>query len=376
MALRRSLVGIGSISTSLAVAAYYYRPDPSEKMLEIHPKISRRLKSPKVRQNLCDDSLEADPLLLQGARGAVITTVAVISKVVLLGFNNTRLIKDDRYARLVELVRNRQVDVPQGEPLLTVANHTSTLDDPSLFGVMMPWDVVLRHKLMRWTACTQEICFDTPVLAAIFGAGKVLPVERGAGVDQTLLLDFSRRLAAGNWCHVFPEGKTVQTGNLGGRSPPASQEVGILKWGVGKMIAHSPHTPRVIPFFHTGMQDMVAEDPATKDVLPGQPNYFNNDITLRVGDPIDVSDLIAKHESEHGPLWKYSASVTKGGADDEASWKSCSPVNRRLYSAITLRIEEALLALEAEARKELGTAYPTTPKLVANGEYLKLLGKQ
>ena len=63
------------------------------------------------RQNLCDDSLEADPLLLQGARGAVITTVAVISKVVLLGFNNTRLIKDDRYARLVELVRNRQVDV-------------------------------------------------------------------------------------------------------------------------------------------------------------------------------------------------------------------------------------------------------------------------
>lgn len=41
-------------------------------------------------------------------------------------------------------------------------------------------------------------------------AFQVLPIERGAGVDQKLLLDFSRRLAAGAWCHIFPEGKTVQ----------------------------------------------------------------------------------------------------------------------------------------------------------------------
>lgn len=34
------------------------------------------------------------------------------------------------------------------------------------------------------------------------------------------------------------------------------------------MIAHSPRTPRVVPFFHTGMQNLVAEDPVTKDVLP------------------------------------------------------------------------------------------------------------
>lgn len=38
---------------------------------------------------------------------------------------------------------------------------------------MMPWDVVLRQKLVRWTICSQEICFETPVLAAFFGAGKV-----------------------------------------------------------------------------------------------------------------------------------------------------------------------------------------------------------
>lgn len=41
-------------------------------------------------------------------------------------------------------------------------------------------------------------------------ARQVLPIERGGGVDQKLLLDFSRRLANGGWCHIFPEGKTVQ----------------------------------------------------------------------------------------------------------------------------------------------------------------------
>ncbi|CAN0171078.1 unnamed protein product, partial [Hapterophycus canaliculatus] len=59
-----------------------------------------------------------------------------------------------------------------------------------------------------------------------------------------------------------------QTGTIGGRSPPTSEKLGLLKWGVGRMIAHAPRTPRVVPFFHTGMQNLVAEDPATKDVLP------------------------------------------------------------------------------------------------------------
>lgn len=49
-----------------------------------------------------------------------------------------------------------------------------------------------------------------------------------------------------------------------------------------------------------------------------QPHFFN-DITIRVGDPIDVSDLIAKHEDEHGPLWKYSEAKARGGAGEVVS---------------------------------------------------------
>ncbi|CAM9998346.1 unnamed protein product [Pylaiella littoralis] len=363
MAWRRGLAGVGTASAAFSGAAYYYRPDPSDKLME-----PRRSRSPKDR---CDDATEPDPVLLQGARSAVMTTVAVLSRAVLFGLNNTRLVKDERYARLVDLVRDR----PEGEPLLTVANHASTLDDPALVAVLLPWDVVMRPKLMRWAVCSQEICFETPAISSFFGAGKVLPIERGGGLDQKLLLNFSRKLAAGGWCHIFPEGKTVQTGTIGGRSPPASKDLGLLKWGVGRMIAHSPRTPVVVPFFHTGMQNLVAEDPATKDVLPEQPQNFN-DITIRVGEAIEVADLLARHEDEHGPLWKYSAAVARGGADDERKWASCSAADQKLYGSITRRVEAALHALEAEARLELGDAYPTTPRVVANGDYLALLGKQ
>lgn len=67
---------------------------------------------------------------------------------------------------------------PEGEPLLTVANHASTLDDPALVAVMLPWEVILRPSLMRWSLCTQEICFETPAIAAFFGAGKVTSYAR------------------------------------------------------------------------------------------------------------------------------------------------------------------------------------------------------
>ncbi|CAN0088297.1 unnamed protein product [Scytosiphon promiscuus] len=344
MALRKSLAGVGAASTAISGAAYYYRPDPSGELLE-----SRRTKSPGRNdrpQDRCDDATEPEPVLLQAARSAVMTPVAVLSRVVLFGLNNTRLVEDERHARLVDFVRKR----PEGEPLLTVSNHASTLDDPAVMSVLLPWDVVLRPKLMRWSVCSQEICFETPAIASFFGAGKVLPLERGAGLDQKLLLNFSRKLAAGEWCHIFPEGKTVQqTGKIGSRLPPASEKLGLLKWGVGRMIAHAPRTPRVVPFFHTGMQNLVSEDPVSKDVLPKQPQSFN-DITIRVGDAVEVKDLLAEHEDAHGPLWKYSAGATNGGADDERKWASHSSADLLLYSAITRRIQAALQALEAEVR--------------------------
>lgn len=58
------------------------------------------------------------------------------------------------------------------------------------------------------SSLSMSSCCPLSVSLSLFA--QVLPIERGGGLDQKLLLNFSRKLAAGGWCHVFPEGKTVQ----------------------------------------------------------------------------------------------------------------------------------------------------------------------
>lgn len=206
--------------------------------------------------------------------------------------------------------------------------------------------------------------------SAFFGSGKVMPIERGGGIDQPLLLKFGRRLAAGSWCHVFPEGRTVQTGHTGGRMGKNEAQIGTLKWGVGKLIAHAPVRPEIIPIFHTGMQNVVPENPITRDVLKALPST-GHQITLRAGPPVLVDDLIAEHERLHGPLPHYTANVDTD--DARYRWKS-TDAERTLYAAITRRLQAALEALEAEARSELGPQYPERPKVVVSGEWRKMAG--
>ena len=76
-------------------------------------------------------------------------------------------------------------------------------------------------------------------------------------------------LCIGEWCHVFPEGGIWQTDTLGGRSNGREAEVGKLKWGVGKLIAHAPVTPLVRPFFFMGTETAYPQHPETKANLNG-----------------------------------------------------------------------------------------------------------
>ncbi|CAM9263716.1 unnamed protein product, partial [Phaeothamnion confervicola] len=364
-------------ATASAGTAFYYRPDPgAPDLIATQSRISRTLKSP---QELSDNADRPEGILLTVARALVIGTVTGISRTFLFGLNRTKVVEDDRWRRLVELVEHR----PPGTPLLTVANHNSTLDDPTLFAAIIPLRLIVQPSLMRWCVCSEEICFANAGLSAFFGAGKVMPIARGPGVDQKLLLDFARRIAAGDWCSIFPEGKTVQTGHLGGRTGTRAQEIGRFKWGVGKLIAHAPVTPVVVPFFHTGMQEVVPEHPVTKDVLNTAPGC-GKDITVRVGRPVEVRDLVEAYEQEHGPLRKYHARAVADGTvgvgcsnsdSGDGSGSSCvkegdenwrriwasTLQERQLYSAIARRIEIALAELETEARADLGDAYPGIP---------------
>lgn len=128
---------------------------------------------------------------------------------------------------------------------MTVCNHASAVDDPGVLAAMLPWRDCVRPTVVRWTLCATDRCFRTRAMAAFFKHVKVLPVERGAGIEQPLLADVVRKLSRGDWVHMFPEGRRYPAGTLG-----------PMRSGVGRLIAEAEVTPLVVPFYHVGMHDI------------------------------------------------------------------------------------------------------------------------
>lgn len=182
----------------------------------------------------------------------------------------------------------------------------------------------------------------------------MLPIRRGGGVNQKLLLDFARLLAAGKWCHVMPEAGIWQKDTLGSwRSPERQKKIGKLKWGVGKLIAHAPVRPQVMPIFFSGTENFYPQHPESKIVSNKLPRTGHR-VHVKVGQELYFDDLIEEHERKHGPLWKYCASVDEErarGLDPEnfhSHWDS-RPEDYELYAKITSRIEVALEKLHIES---------------------------
>eukprot|EP00518_Triparma_eleuthera_P020316 CAMPEP_0197553578 /NCGR_PEP_ID=MMETSP1320-20131121/9315_1 /TAXON_ID=91990 /ORGANISM="Bolidomonas sp., Strain RCC2347" /LENGTH=326 /DNA_ID=CAMNT_0043114355 /DNA_START=344 /DNA_END=1320 /DNA_ORIENTATION=- len=292
-----------------------------------------------------------DPAVLKLARTVVIGVIATVIELGMnsYGYNKYTPVPSPEYDALL-----RYALKPHSKTLLTVSNHCCTLDDPILFGCILPpshkWD----HRYHRWSLCSQEICFKHPLSAAFFGAGKVMPIKRGDGVDQPLLLQFCQRAAKpGSWVHLFPEGKIFQSGSVGSlyfnaRPPAVAADIGKLKWGVGKVVAHCPNPVALVPLHHVGMEGVVPQrsDGELRTYVP-QPG---NEAVLRVGREVYVDDIIEEWEAENGKLWKYGES----GAE---RWESTRK-EKELYSKIARRVEEALEDLEREAKAD------TTPGVV------------
>lgn len=183
--------------------------------------------------------------------------------------------------RLDWAVRHR----PKGQGLLTVCNHVSALDDPLVLAAAVPASVLLDPKQMRWTMCAAERCFHKPLLGALLKSAKVLPIERGAGLGQPGVVAAERRLAGGDWVHIFPEGT---------RAPDATR-LGIVRRGVGRLYVEaaerareepsgSGRAPLLLPFVHSGMEGVNSRDRAGLGV--------GNDIRVVVGEPIDLDALL------------------------------------------------------------------------------------
>ena len=313
--------GGAALALTAVVGTWWYRPTGS-----MHKDGPKRLGFPFMSlENVHDEASEL-PFFVGMFRGIVTPPVVMFWNVVMryspLG-GQVRITRDDNYEAFLAAVARRE----SGRPLITVANHRSLLDDPGLMCNLLPIHLGIQPKFLRWATCAQEVCFSEnlpSVVSAFFLAGQSLPIWRGGGINQRHWLDFARHVANGDWCHVFPEAGIWQipAGTLGGRGSRGEEMVyktglskeiaGKLKWGVGKLIAHSPMTPLVVPFYHNGMEQMLEQDDKTRKLkrpLQEVRSIGGKGVSVKFGVALDFSDLIEEHEKREGPLWKFHNSA-------------------------------------------------------------------
>ena len=350
-----ALVYTGVIALAVQ-SAIYYRPVPD------YTGSGGEAGMTKMREMAVDRV----PLGLQVARFITLSLISTLCRMLMSLRNRIELVQDDNYTAMLRYWRRR----PRGTGLITVSNHASSLDDPGLLASIVPYDVVLQPSKHRWSIATQDLVFPKGKtwIQAFMGVGQTLPIWRGGCIDQPLLLDMARQIAAGNWAHIFPEARVVQSGDLGQdpitkRSEDELRRIGLLKWGIGKLIAHAPVEPIVVPFYHFGMVGILPQhntwvgdrsDPKNYNNLvidwlrPGK----NQTVKVWFGKRLYFDDLIAAHEAKHGPLHKVSTAPVAGSWQQELQkWRS-SESDKQLYHDITDRIEDALLELESRAKRD------------------------
>ena len=361
---------VGTIFSSFA-AATYYRPLPNDE-------VSKNIECSKTQRNNIDRAMtpfcskisysdmsrEETPFLVSIARAFSIGITTIAIRIFMTTYGTYEIVDPFQmeYSHFISLVLGRK----KGESLLTVSNHRSVFDDPGVVSCLLPLWIGLQPKYNRWGICSQEYCFNDRLPAFIkgyIGAGQVVPIYRGGGINQKLLENFAKLLARGEWCHIFPEGGVFQLNELGGRHQkhkmyqenPYNEanennldSIGKLKWGVGKLIAHAPIRPRVIPFAHIGMDVLLPKDQMIR-IFGGKPLK----VKIKFGKELFFDDLIQEHEKKHGKLWKYESN--RGGnsidkdqlAHDNDYWNS-SKKEKELYKKITMRVEKELELLTSK----------------------------
>lgn len=69
-----------------------------------------------------------------------------------------------------------------------VCNHVASMDDPLVMAALLPPRLFLQPKSLRWTLCATDRCFTNAAFSAFFHSVKVLPLKRGAGLQQEVLI--------------------------------------------------------------------------------------------------------------------------------------------------------------------------------------------
>lgn len=202
-------------------------------------------------------------------------------------------------------------------PLITFSNHISCIDDPVLWGALLPFNYYsVKTDSVRWSAAAIDICFSKPWHSTFFSLGKTFPIIRGVGVDQPAMEFACALLKHHQWLHLFPEGKVMRDDN---QQKISNLDRGyIFKWGISKLIldyfkkASNSGNPdsqlRILPLYHLGLDDIL---PIGWPYIP----RFNKLITIFLRHSvIEMDSKLLNHILKTRTL---SSSQIKSRSDDE-----------------------------------------------------------
>lgn len=103
---------------------------------------------------------------------------------------------------------------------------------------------------------------------------------------------------------------------------------------MGKLIARATKRPIVVPMYHYNMELLMPQDKNNRliSVIP----QTNLDLGVIVGEPLSFDDLFERYADDR--------------VAGDCQWET-QEREKALYSAITRRIENALLALEKKTHR-------------------------
>ncbi|KAK5652537.1 hypothetical protein OQA88_10443 [Cercophora sp. LCS_1] len=214
-------------------------------------------------------------------------TTGLLSKLFL---NTVNTLEIHNLPSFLSLLESRRDPAHRTRGLLTISNHVSVLDDPVIWGGILPLTTTFTPTSLRWTLGAADICFKNPALSAFFTAGQVLPTHRSkhstyggpfqASITQAIQLLSAPAAAKGlytttgkdvyvspakwgsnrhAWVHVFPEGLVHQHRDC---------DLRYFKWGVARLILESEPAPDVVPMFIEGTQGIMPENRGFPRFLP------------------------------------------------------------------------------------------------------------
>jgi hypothetical protein len=153
------LLAFAFSATGLGVLeSWLYRPIPllDNELKESYSQHSKR------KFKLTDFADSSLPFWYNISRKFVVAFQVSISRFFLCCCGSFFLIEDKNYLHFLEKIINRDKDTP----LITVSNHRSLVDDPTIFSSILPFWMNIQHKYLRYSLCAQEYCFNEKVLDA------------------------------------------------------------------------------------------------------------------------------------------------------------------------------------------------------------------